>query len=513
MISVEKREQIRRAYYIENKTMRTIAKELHCSRDTVKKAIASAEGEPYTLTQERPAPVLGPYQARIDELMAESERMPRKQRYTGHKIYKLIEAEGYAGSESGVRRYIGQRRREQRRPKVYLPLEFDPGRDAQGDWGEAVAIIGGKQVTVQVFVMRLNYSRKLFVRAYPTQKQECFLDAHVQAFHFFGGIPQRISYDNLKTAVVRISSAGSEQALGGRKRQEQRTFVVFRSHYLFESHFCTPGKGNEKGGVESGVGFGRRNFMVPMPCVDSFAELNALLLAHCQADDGRTVDGQERTIGEMWAEERPHLCPLPERDFDCCVVHAVTLNGYSQVEFETNRYSVPADQARKHLSLKAYPFRVDILDQQGVIASHPRCYEHKQDVLDPLHYLSLLEERPGAFDHAKPVRRWRETWPPVYETLLGRLRDQWPDGRGVQEFVRILNLHRQHPAERIQQAIEQALAYGCPHADGVTLCLHQLAEPESPVLSLDLSAHPELLTVATEAPNLACYDRLLAGRG
>ena len=136
MISVEKREQIRRAYFIENKSMRTIAKELHCSRDTVKKAIASPEGQPYTLTEERPAPVLGPYKARIDELLAESERMPRKQRYTGKKIYELIEAKGYTGSESGVRRYVAQQRREKRRPKVYLPLEFDPGCDAQGDWGK-----------------------------------------------------------------------------------------------------------------------------------------------------------------------------------------------------------------------------------------------------------------------------------------------------------------------------------------------------------------------------------------
>jgi transposase len=504
MISVEKREQIRRAYFIESKSMRAIAKELHCSRDTVKKAIASPEGEPYTLTQERAAPVLGPYRARIDELLAESEQMPRKQRYTGQKIYELIKADGYTGSQSSVRRYIGQRRREKRRPKVYLPLEFDPGCDAQADWGEAVVIIAGKQVTVQVLTLRLNYSRKLFVRAYPTQKQECFLDAHVHAFHHFGGIPHRISYDNLKTAVVRI--------LEGRNRQEQRTFVVFRSHYLFESHFCTPGKGNEKGGVENSVGFGRRNFMVPIPRVDSFAELNDLLLARCQADDGRTVDRQERSIGEMWAEERPRLRPLPKHDFDCCVTHSATLNGYSQVEFETNRYSVPTDKARKNLVLKAYPFRVEILDYRETIASHARCYGHKQDVLDPLHYLPLLEERPGAFDHAKPIRRWRETWPPVYETLLSRLREQWPDGRGVREFVRILDLHGEHPAERIQLAVEQALAYGCPHADGVMLCLRQITEPDPIPISLDLSDHPELLSVATEMPDLACYDQLLAGR-
>ena len=504
MISVEKREQIRRAYFIENKSMRKIGKELHCSRDTIKKAIASSEAGEYTLTKPRPAPVLGPYKARIDELLAESERMPRKQRYTGHRIYEVIHDEGYTGSESGVRRYVGMRRRDRRRPKVYLPLEFDPGSDAQADWGEAVAIIAGRQVTVQVFVMRLNHSRRLFVMGFPTQKQESFLEGHVQAFHFFEGVPHRISYDNLKTAVLRI--------LEDRTREEQRTFVAFRSHYLFESHFCTPGQGHEKGGVEHGVGFSRRNFMVPIPNVSSFAELNELLLVRCRADDERIVDREEKPIGEMWAEERPYLRPLPEHDFECCVIRSVTLNGYSQVEFETNRYSVPTDKARKHLVLEAYPFRIEILDHKGVIASHPRCYDRKQDILDPLHYLPLLEERPGAFDYAKPIRRWREKWPPVYETLLNRLREQWPEGRGVREFVRVLNLHRQYPDGLVQQAVEQALAYGCPHADGVELCLRQLTEPETLVLSLDLADHPELVAVGGESPDLECYDRLLAGR-
>jgi transposase len=503
MISVKKREQIRRAYFNENKSLRKIARELHCSRETVKKAIASSDAGQYTLTEPRAAPVLGPYKARIDELLKESERMPRKQRYTGHKIYKIIEGEGYSGSESGVRRYVGQRRRDKRRPKVYLPLEFDPGADAQVDWGEAMVIIAGERVTVQIFVMRLNYSRRLFVMAFPTQKQESFFEGHRQAFHFFEGVPYRISYDNLKAAVLRI--------LKGRNREEQSTFIAFRSHYLFDSHFCTPGKGHEKGGVEHAVGYGRRNFMVPIPKIDSFKELNELLRARCQADDERVVDGQERPIGEMWAEERPSLRPLPERDFKCCVTRVVTLNGYSQVVFETNRYSVPTDKARKNLVLKAYPFRIDILDPQEVIASHPRCYGHKQDVLNPFHYLPLLEERPGAFDYAKPIRRWREKWPPVYEVLLSRLREQWPEGRGVREFIRVLNLHRQHPAELVQQAVEQAIAYGSVHADGVELCLHQLTAPDTVVLSLDLSDHPQLGVVGAESPDLACYDRLLEG--
>jgi transposase len=483
--------------------MRAIAKEVRCSRKTVKKAIESAEPGKYTLTQSRRAPVLGAYKVRINELLEENERLPRKQQYTGHKIYETIYEDGYRGSESGVLVYIWKQRRAKKRPKVYVPLEFDPGSDAQVDWGEAMVIIAGEQVIVQVFFMRMCYSRRQFMMAFPTQKQESFLEGHVQAFHFMGGIPQRISYDNLKAAVKRI--------LEGRNREEQRTFIAFRSHYLFESHFCTPGQGHEKGGVESGVGFGRRNFMVPIPKVKSFKELNELLLGRCQADGARTVSGQEKSIDEMWTEERTHLRLLPEHDFECYVTRTATLNGYSQVTFETNRYSVPTDKARRNLVLKAYPFRVDILVQKEVIASHPRCYGHKQDILDPLHYLPLLTERPGAFDHAKPIRRWRESWPPGYEQLLNRLREQWPEGRGVREFVRVLNLHRQYPAELVQQAVEQALAYGCAHADGVELCVHQLAEPETPLSALDLTEYPELVTVGSNAPNLDCYDQLLEG--
>jgi len=504
MITVEKREQIRRAYLVERKSIRTISRELHCSRETVKKAIASAEAAEYTLQKPRSAPVLGPYKARIDALLAENETLPRKQRYTGHKVYELLRDEGYRGSESGVQVYIWKQRREKKRPQVYLPLEFDPGADAQVDWGEAQAIIGGQQVTVQMFVMRLCYSRRRLVVVYPTQRQECFLDGHVRAFHFFEGVPQQVSYDNLKTAVKRL--------LKGRNREEQQQFVALRSHYLFESRFCTPGQGHEKGGVESDVGFSRRNFMVPMPNVTSFAELNALLLERCRADDERTVDRQAKSIGQLWAEECPRLRSLPEHDFACCVSRTVTLNGYGQVQFETNRYSVPADKAQHKLVLKAYPFHIEVLDQSEVIARHPRCYEQQQDILDPLHYLPLLEQRPGAFDHAKPIRRWRRQWPAVYETLLAHLRGQWPEGRGVQEFIRILGLHRHTPAPVVQQAIEQALAYGCAHFDGVMLCVHQLTQAETTLPPVDLTNHPELLTVGVEAPDLTCYDRLLARR-
>jgi transposase len=481
--------------------MRQIAREYRCSRKTVRKAIESAEPFTYTLHHPREAPVLGPYMPRIDTLLAENERLPRKQRYTSRKIYELLKAEGYTGSESSVRGYIAKQRRSQKRPKVYLPLEFDPGTDAQVDWGEGLAIITGVPTTAQLFCMRLCYSRRMFMMAFPSQKQEAFFEGHVRAFQFFGGVPQRISYDNLKTAV--------HQVLTGRNRHEQQAFVVFRSHYLFASHFCTPGQAHEKGRVEHGIGYGRRNFMVPIPEVASFEELNAHLLAQCLADDRRRVTGETMTIGEAWEVEKGHLLPLPERAFDCCVTKPVTLTPYSQVIFETNRYSVPVDRAYRNLVLKAYPFRVEVLHMDRVIARHPRCYEREQDIIDPLHYLPLLEQRPGAFNHAKPVRRWREEWPPVYEQLLAVLQRRWSEGRGIREFVQILKLHRDHPADLIEQAIHQALDYGCAHLDGVRLCLRQLQAPEAPIPALAMADLPARAAVEAQPVNLNRYDALL----
>lgn len=504
MITVEDREKVRRAYYVGHKSMRQIGRELGHSYWTIRKALDSAAPEPYRLRRAKPAPVLGPYKAQIDQLLAKEMNLPRKQRYTSRRLYELMWAQGYRGSESTLRRYVGLRRRALTPPPIFLPLAFDPGQDAQVDWGEAWVEMAGEPVQVQLFVMRLCYSRKTFAMAFPTQRQEAFFAGHVEAFRYFGGVPQRLSYDNLKTAVLRI--------LEGRNREEQTAFIALRSHYLFESHFCTPGQGHEKGGVEHGVGYVRRNFLVPLPQVATFDELNAHLRVACTATDGRRVDRQTQTIGEAWQAEQPYLRPLPSRDFPCCISREVSLNPYGQVVFETNRYSVPVEQARQQLTLKAYPFRIEILAEHEIIASYERCYGRQQDILDPLHYLPLLAQRPGAFEHALPLREWRKTWPPLYEQLLADLRQRHrAETQAVREFIQILHLHRTHPAELVAQAIAQALAEGVGHQEGVTFCLHRLLDPTPVVVPLDLSHWPRLAAVGSPPPSAAPYDRLLQG--
>lgn len=342
--------------------------------------------------------------------------------------------------------------------------------------------------------------------AFPSQKQEAFFYGHVCAFEHFGGVPARISYDNLSTAVRLM--------VEGRVRREQRSFVSFRSYYLFESHFCQPAAGWEKGGAEASVGFSRRNFLVPIPDVSSFEELNRQLASCCLKDDSRRVSRQVETIGQMWEHERPRLRSLPPFAYDCCVTTQAKLNGYSLVTYETNRYSVPVNRARKDVMVKAYPFHIEILDGTTLLARHLRSYQREQDLFEPLHYLPLLEQRPGAFDYARPMRQWRKDWPQSYHQMLAACRQKWPEGgRGVQEFVRVLRLHEDYPAHLVQQAIEQALAYGCPHLDGVLHCLHHLVEPVAALPSLDLTNQPHLQAVGHQPIDLHQYEQLLPSSG
>jgi hypothetical protein len=371
------------------------------------------------------------------------------------------------------------------------------------DWGEALAEINGVRQTVQMFVMRLNYSKARFVVAFPFQKQEAFFEGHIRAFHFFGGVPRRITYDNLKTAVFRV--------LEGHHRQEQRAFTAFRSYYLFESHYCTPAQGHEKGGVESDVGYAQRNFFAPILKAKDFAELNALLHQACLNDMQRSTRGENRTVAEVWQNEKSSMLPLEVHDFRACSNHLATVNPYSQVVFETNRYSVPAEYVGKQLTLRAYPFQVEVLSAAEVVAEHPRCLEREQDILDPLHYLGLLEQRPGAFEYALPVRQWRQKWTPEYEQMLDALRHTKPDGSGVREFVAILKLHRDHPADMVDRAVKQALDLGAAHLDGVQLCLRQLLSPQESPPALVLN-HPKLAAVGYQPVRLEQYNQLLEAR-
>lgn len=504
MLTVKEWDEIRRSYHIEEKSINEIAQETGHAWRTIKRLVESEEPPKYQRKKPVRARKLGPYHERIKEMLAENEHLPRKQRWTSPRIMKEIQKEGYAGAESTVRHYVAQIRREKKKPKVFLPLEFDPGTDAQVDWGEGEVVLKGQITKVQLFHMKLSYSRRSFVMAFPGQKQEAFLTGHVEAFNFFEGIPQRISYDNLKTAVLKI--------LKGKKRVEQERFYHFRGYYLFESHFCTPGAGHEKGRVEHSVGFQRRHYLVPRPEVSDYEELNRYLHQCCLGDDARQVHGQETTIGEMWAHEQPFLRPLPLHAYDCGRLIMATLNRYSQIQVETNRYSVPVDLASAQLTVKLYPFHLEIYAPHNSepIAQHARCYGRYEEIIDPYHYLPLLRQRPGAFFHAKPLRQWQESWPDIYHELQERLQRQDPE-QGLKTFINILYLHRTYTAAEMKAAIQTAVELNTLTTESVQLYLTQNRLNGEAPAAADLSHQFALAQIGRQPLNLGHYDQFVGG--
>jgi transposase len=497
VLKVDQREQIRRAYFIEGKSIRQIARERHHDRVTIRKALRDAGPPRYTLKTPRPRPVLDPFLSAIDHWLDEDRGRPPKQRHTAHRIYDRLVAEyGFQGGESTVRQYVRERRPGQR--DVYIPLEHDPA-EAQVDWGEAMVYIKGRLVETSLFCLRLCYSQRFFVVAYPRQTKEAFYTGHVAAFDELGGVPRSITYDNLSTAVKKV--------LGGRRREEQQEFIAFRSHYLFESVFCRPGEGHEKGLVENLVGYVRRNFLVPLPQVDSFEELNAILAERCRAGLHRNLrDG--RTVAEAWEEERLRLLPLPAYAWPCYLLRPARVNGTCLVSFDGCRYSVPALYARRPVLVRASVDRVEVVFKEKVIASHARCYERGKDVLDPYHYLPVLLRKPRAFRQAKPVRAY--AWPPVFQQALAYLEERYPDGQGVKEYVRILTLKEEVGEKRLGEAVELALRYRCVGVDAVRHLLHQMENPWQQPLPL-LAVPACLAAFAVPARDLSQYNRLLAG--
>ncbi|MCL6559923.1 MAG: IS21 family transposase [Firmicutes bacterium] len=495
MIDVVDKEMIRRLYYLEGKTIRWISRELGYARQTIRKALEDAAPPEYQLSRPRPQPVTGHIRPIVAQWVAEEET--KKHRLTGEHIYeRLVEEYGYTGSPSTIRRLVGELRRNSK--ETFVPLEFRSGSNAQCDWGEDVAILGGLETLVQFFCLRLSFSRMPFVMAFPHQRQEAFFEGHTQGFIFLGGVPHSITYDNLKTAVYKV--------LLGRNRIEQNNFIAFRSHHLFESRYCNIGRGNEKGGVENLVGFAHRNFFTPTPEAGDWDELNALLLKRClNYAKTHRVPNAKVTVFQAWETEKEHLLPLPSRPFPCCRYVEAKAAQNQLVRFENNYYSVPASCAGRSLVLKAYVHRVEIYSGRLLVAAHRRSYCTGEEVYDLDHYLEALYRKPRALEDAKPFHHAK--LPSVYHRYLAALKEQHL--RPEREFVQILLYHREVGWDVLTAALEKALAQKIYHVAGVKDILWQLTgKCLSPV---NLEEQQALSAYQVPRPDLKQFG-LLVGR-
>ena len=310
----------------------------------------------------------------IDRILEDDLSLPRKQRHTAKRIYDRLRDEyGFDGRYTIVKDYVRERRLRTR--EMFVPLVHPPGH-AQCDFGEAWAVIGGVKRKVHFFVLDLPHSDAMFARAYPAETTEAFCDGHVSAFSFLGGVPQSIVYDNTRLAVARI--------LGDGRRQRTRVFTELQSHYLFEDRFGRPGKGNDKGKVESMVGYTRRNFLVPIPSFDSFEALNAHLEERCLDRMEAKLRGHTETIGERMVRDLDALLPLPAVPYDPSDRHLTRVSSLSLVRYRTNDYSVPVAYGHREVLVRGYVDRVVISCGTEVIARHRRSYDRDDFVFDPL---------------------------------------------------------------------------------------------------------------------------------
>ncbi|MFZ2168208.1 MAG: IS21 family transposase [Methylococcaceae bacterium] len=394
--------EIRRLHFVENETVSALAKTFKLSRPTIRKHLKTV-GEPvYPTRQHQPHPKLGTYLDLLQSWLENDAALPGKRRRTAQRLFECLQVEGYLGGYTAVQRYVKDWKQARASSptikQAFVPLAFPPGETCQFDWSHETAVIGGVEQTVKVAHFRLSYSRQMFVIAYPRETQEMVLDAHNQAFAFFGGVTKRMVYDNLKTVVDAI--------FVGKERRFNRRFLTLANHYLFEPVACTPESGWEKGQVENQVGNIREWLFTPTPKFADFTELNAWLARRCQELAGRPHPEQSsRTIADCFAEEQPLLMPV-KAVFDGYVEEMRRVTSLCLIRIDRNRYSVPAEWANRVVSVRLTADCVRMAAEGRVIAEHARRFSRDQLICDPWHYLPVLEKKPGALRHGAPFVTW-----------------------------------------------------------------------------------------------------------
>jgi transposase len=526
---VELFEAIRRDYRREALSIRGLADRYGVHRRMVRQALASAEPPPRKIPV-RAAPRLDPAKVLIDAMLTEDLDAPRKQRHTARRVLaRLVDEHGLAEiTYSTVRDYVRVRRPEiwatagRSLGEVFVPQTHEPGTEGEVDFADLWIILAGVKTKVFLFTFRLSFSGKAVHRAFATQSQEAFLEGHVAAFDMLGGVPVvHVRYDNLKAAVSRV--------LSGRNRLESARWVSFRSHYGFDAFYCAPGRegAHEKGGVEGEGGRFRRTHLVPMPQVDSLAELNTLLAGYDERDDARRIADRSHSVGHDFAVEAAVLAPLPAEAFETGVTLSPRVDRYARVTVRQCRYSVPAKLIGRRVRVLLRATEVLVFDGARQVAAHPRATVRGGEVLVLDHYLEVLARKPGALPGATALAQARAagSFTATHEAFWAAARAAaGSDAAGTRVLIEVLLLHRRLPATAVIAGMTAALALGVTNPELVTVEARRAATLTAPTADPEQSARvlplPERPTTASSAlpvderplPTVTPYDQLLRRR-
>ncbi len=496
MLTVEDYEKIRKAVLVEGMSQRRAARKFGHSRKTVAKALKHSVPPGYKRRRSPAGAVVmtEPFCKAVDALLEKNKKIHRKQRMSGTKIHQiLVEDYGFGGSVQAVRRYIAAA--TLRGKEVFFKLDFQPGDEAQVDWGEAMVIMNGVETKVHLFCMRLPYSRASFVRAYPSQKMECFLDGHVRSFEFFGGVARQLAYDNLKSAVIQVGK--------GRERRLNSKFIELRSHYLFASRFCNVASGNEKGHAENLVKHSQRQFLSPPPHVINLDELNELLLQQCRDALAGKVNEKGKTRGLLLDEERLSFLPLPKHSYEPCVVRSTYATKQALVAHDSNFYSVPVKWAHYEIIVKAYADRIELHHDDELVATHDRSWASSQHILDYTHFIPLLRTKPGGIHNAAAFIG--QPWGRDFETLKTELEYRY-DGEGTRKFVNVLLLFCEYETAQVKAAVRTCISRRAFNDEAVKNVLEY--QPDAIRKSIDISSRPMLRVKTDGIRNASEYDKM-----
>jgi transposase len=467
--------------------------------DTLKKILDHSEPPGYRTKVPREKPKIGPYLERIAQIIEEDKQFPKKQRHTAVRIHHRIKQMGYQGKYTQVKEAVREIKRLKK--EVYMPLSHKPG-EAQVDFGYAVAKVSGVLRKVAFFVMALPYSDAFFVMSFERECTESYWEGHARAFEFFGGVPRRISYDNTRVLVSKI--------IGAHERKLTDGFLKLQSHYLFREHFCRVRRPNEKGVVEGVVKFARLNFLVPVPQVRDLEELNDRLVELCREDLIRRLRGKSGTKAELLEQDRAAFLDPPLVSFDACRKQPTRASSLSLIRFDDNDYSIPVDYAHHEILIKGYVDRVVLCHGETVVAEHRRSWGKEGVFFDYLHYLPLLERKPGSLDHARPLVGM--DLPECFDTLRRRLdAEEKKQGEGTREFIRVLRLLEDYPVAKLRKAVEKALEIRGHSRDIIAQFLIPRFSWEKTTFTLANRQHLRLVKV--EKPNVTAYRQLLSEGG
>ncbi|MBC2742308.1 MAG: IS21 family transposase [Desulfosarcina sp.] len=483
MIDYELYSKIRHLNQHDGLTAQQIAQELVLDVRTVKKRIDETQFKPRKSS---------PRASKLDPFKNDIVRMLEAHPYTAIQIFQRIREQGFDGQYSIVKEYV----RKVRPPKTraFLTLSFAPGECAQVDWGSFGAVnVGSTRRRLSFFVMVLCYSRMMYVEFTVSQTMEHFLGCHQNAFEFFGLAPKKIMVDNLKSAVLK--------RIVGQAPVFNPKYLDFANHYGFTIAACNVGKGNEKGRVENGVGYVKKNLLAGLDIPDVAA-------IHPAARHWLDTIANVRIHGETrekplvrFENERPYLNPLPCHCFDIATVSQVRASSQFRVVVDANRYSVPAEYAGRPMTLKTYPDRICLYCDNKLIARHARSYDRHQDVEDPDHPKQLLLWRKKAREQ-KIIMRFLALSPKAdqyYQKLEQRRMNLF---HHVQKIVALSEIY---DPETVARALEDAFTFQAFSCEYIVNLLEQRTRRLPKPGALHLTRREDLLDLTVESPDLTIY--------